>query len=334
MTNSNIDKEPIQDNNIRSLNPSMFNVKSVNKWLEIGSSLPISKPLFGSIWHEYEVAILFANTGKGKSILSYQLFDAISKGNMIFGLETTQSRVLYFDFELSPRSLYNRYTDNTNQAFVFNENFIRAEINHEQIDIEDIEIEQEIFNHIEKEVKKYSPKAICIDNSSFLSSNNEKSKDALSFLKKLLKLSRKEEIAILVLAHRPKQNGLSMPVTLDHLAGSKALSNFCDVCYTIGDSVKDSNIVYIKELKNRNRAIVYNSTNVIECTITKDQSLLKFELIDFTSEKEHLYQPDDTSDNQLQQISQLKDEGLNNVQIAKRLGISEGTVRNKLKKAK
>lgn len=314
-------------------NKSPFKVQTVNKWMYEGLQSAKSRPLFGSILHEFEVAILFANTGKGKSTFSYQIFDAISTGIPMFDLATTKLKGLYIDFELSSSSLVSRYTDCDDIPYSFNDNFLRGEIDYATIDIHSVSIENGILNHIEAEVIKHKPSVICIDNISFISVNNEKSKDALTLLKGLLKISRSLKVAILVLAHRPKVNDPSVAITLDHLAGSKSLSNFCDVCFAICDSVHSPNQVYIKELKNRNRPITFDSENVIECKIVKDENFLKFEKIGTGKETDHLVKIQVKDNNRLEEVLALKEKGLSNVKIAKKLDVSEGTIRNILKKS-
>ena len=310
---------------------SPFEVKSVNDWIKEGLKLPKSRPLFGSIWHEFELAILFGNTGKGKSINSYQIFDAITKGIDVLDLNTTGLIALYLDFELSNRSLANRYSNIENVHYNFNENFLRAEINFDIIDFENDSIENEILNQIKAHIVKYEAKVICVDNISYISSNNEKGRDASKLIKGLLKICKVLNVAILVIAHRPKIQVPNSPVTLDHLAGSKNLSNFCDQVFSICDSVKGSDIIYIKELKNRNRKIIYDEQNVIECQIVKDDNFLKFEKIGMGKESDHLHKVKDKTINRLEEVLSMKDEGLSNVNIAKKLKVSEGTIRNILK---
>lgn len=313
------------------LEESSFEVKSVNDWIKEGLKLPKSRPLFGSIWHEHELAILFGNTGKGKSINSYQIFDAITKGVRVLGLETTKLRALYLDFELSKRSLANRYSNIENVHYSFNENFLRAEINFDVIDFENDSVENGILRQIEAHIVKYKARVICIDNISYISSNNEKGSDASKLIKGLLKISKSLNVAILIIAHRPKIQIPNSPVTLDHLAGSKNLSNFCDQVFSICDSIKSSDTIYIKELKNRNRKMIYDEQNVIECKIVKDDNFLKFEKIGMGKESDHLHKIKDKTINRLDEILSMKEEGVSNVKIAKKLKVSEGTIRKILK---
>jgi hypothetical protein len=47
----------------------LFNIRRVNECIASAKHQPIPKMLFGEFWSEGELAILFADTGKGKSIL-------------------------------------------------------------------------------------------------------------------------------------------------------------------------------------------------------------------------------------------------------------------------
>ena len=98
---------------------------------------PIPEMLFGEFWHEGEISILFSDSNLGKSILSVQIADSISKGQQIpgFRLEAKKQPVLYFDFELSAKQFEVRYSIK-NEAqkvfenhYSFDDNFKRIEIN-------------------------------------------------------------------------------------------------------------------------------------------------------------------------------------------------------------
>ena len=69
-----------------------------NEWIIKAKKLPDPKPIFGTIFHEGEVAILFSNTGKGKSILGVQIAEGIASGRKILNLDTTQHKVIYFSY--------------------------------------------------------------------------------------------------------------------------------------------------------------------------------------------------------------------------------------------
>ena len=107
------------DSTSESHGKSYFKTKPLTDWLVAAKSLNKTQPLFGSIWHTGELAIAFADTGLGKSVLIYSLFDAITSNCNFLNLATTFKKGLYFDFELSSQSIYNRYSNSCNDTVIF-----------------------------------------------------------------------------------------------------------------------------------------------------------------------------------------------------------------------
>jgi len=148
-------------------------------------------------------------------------------------------------------------------------------------------------------------------------------------MKFLNSIKKKYNLSILVLAHTPKRDA-SKPLTKNDLSGSKMLMNFCDSCFAIGESAQETGLRYIKQIKQRNTEMIYDTNNVIVCKIEKETNFLKFVFMGYENELDHL-KPRNNED-RLNEILELKKQGLPNTQIAEKLGISEGTVRNILKK--
>src|SRR5690606_4792950 len=124
-----------------------------------------------------------ADTNLGKSILAVQIADSISRGESIegFTLEAERQKVLYFDFELSKKQFENRYSDNYQNHYRFDENLIRSEVNTEEEHLK----EEKILSHLIDEIEKQDSKIVIIDNLTFLISEIEKSTIALGFMKQL-----------------------------------------------------------------------------------------------------------------------------------------------------
>lgn len=317
----------MKENNMK--NNQILIDKMVNEWIEIGAKIPSPKPLFGNIWHEGEVGILFSNTGKGKSLFAVQLADSISRGKPMLMINEKEYLVMYFDFELSTKAFHQRYSIDNSTSYTFSDNFVRVEIDRtKNLENEKLSFEQLIINSIKLKVEANNPDVIIIDNITYLSASNEKSQEALALMKLILDLSRKKNISILLIAHTPKRDIYS-PIQLEDLAGSKALSNFVDVVFCIGESIQASNYRYIKQLKNRNYPIEYGADNVINYKIEKENSFLKFNFIDFGKEKEHL-QINEKNEKK-EEAKRLKALGKTNVAIAKHLSVSEKTIRRWLK---
>jgi len=312
-----------------------FIAKPANQWIDEAKTRPIPKMLFGELWFEGEVCILFADTNTGKSILAVQIADSISKGEPFgaFQLEVAPQKVVYLDFELSDKQFEKRCSNNYTDHYSFSDCFIRAEINQEaQIPEKFKSFEEYLVHSLYQIIKINNAKVLIIDNITYLKTDNERAKDALSLMKELKAISKKCNISILVLAHTPKRDA-SKPITKNDLAGSKMLINFCDSAFSIGESTEGTSMRYLKQIKQRNTECVYHSENVAICQINQDYNFLNLEFIGYDREVNHLanYSIND-KDKRNSEIIELSNEGLSNVEIAEKLGISEGTVRYQLKK--
>ena len=327
---SNQDK--LKDNKFKS---GCLIVKEANTWIDEAKNRPIPNMLFSELWYENEVCILFSDTNNGKSVLAVQIGESISTGIPIkeFKLESEPKKVLYLDFELSDKQFENRYSENYQNHYKFNTNFLRAEIDTElDIPKKYKGVEDYLCDTLDETIKTHNVSVLIIDNLTFLSSENEKAKDALVLMKTLKKLSRKLNLSILVLAHTPKRDQ-SKPLTKDHLAGSKMLMNFCDSSFAIGTSSQNHSYKYIKQIKQRNTEHIYHSENIILCNIEKQKNFLGFQFIDFDDERSHLKAFDTTNtEEENQHIKHLVLEGLSNVKIGETLGLTEGAIRKRRKK--
>jgi RecA-family ATPase len=321
-------------------NKGLFKVKTANEWLELAKTSPIPEMLFGELWHEGEISILFSDSNLGKSILSVQIADSISKGQQIPGfiLEAKKQPVLYFDFELSAKQFELRYSIK-NEAqkifeihYSFDDGFKRIEINPDAEIPTESTFENYLNQSLEQSIIETGAKILIIDNITYLKNETERSKDALPLMKYLKALKSKFGLSILALAHTPKRD-LSRPITQNDLGGSKMLYNFIDSCFAIGQSNTDKNLRYIKQIKARNTAMIYDTENVIVCQINKPYNFLAFEFIDFGAEREHLKQlTEKDHESKISETLELKKQGLSNVQIAKQFGVSEGAIRKWIKK--
>jgi len=315
---------------------NQFIIKTANEWIEDAKARPKPKMLFGDLWFENEICILFADTNLGKSILAVQSGVSIAAGSSTCGLknEVQAQKILYFDFELSDKQFENRYSNDYSEHNQFPSNFIRAEINDEYMCNNIVDFEKEFIKSLEATIIEKDIKIIIIDNLTYLKNETEKAKDALSLMKELKSLKKKHNLSMLILAHTPKRDS-SKPLTKNDLSGSKMLINFCDSAFAIGESSSEIGLKYIKQIKQRNTEQRYGADNVILCEIEKINSFLQFSFIDFGNEYEHLKTVEIASKSDRNDlILELHNQGKSNVLIADELNISEGTIRYVLNKLK
>ena len=181
---------------------------------------------------------------------------------------------------------------------------------------------------LEQLVVQHGVKVLIIDNITYLNKALEKASDAAPLMDWLKRLGSRFGLSILVLAHTPKRP-LSNPLTENDLAGSKMLSNFADSIFAIGASAKDSSMRYIKELKQRNEAYMYDADNVIVCEIEKPNNFLQFSFREFGCESDHLTATQ--RDEEVKRAKELKAQGMTQREIAAQMGVSLGKVNNLLK---
>lgn len=326
-------------NEAKKQNKGLFKVKTANEWLNEAKTIRIPEMLFGEFWHENEICVLFADSNLGKSILAVQIADSISKGEQIqgFKLESTKQSVLYFDFELSAKQFEVRYSiKSQNQKvfenhYSFDDNFKRIEINPDTEIPKESDFEKYLNQSIEQSIIETGAKVLIIDNITYLKTEMEQSKNALPLLQHLKALKSKYGLSILALAHTPKRD-LSRPISQNDLQGSKMIFNFIDSCFAIGQSTTDKNLRYIKQIKARNTAMIYDTENVIVCQIDKPYNFLAFEFLGFGAEREHLRQiTEKDRESLIEQAKQLSKKNYSQREISKELGISLGAVNKYLK---
>lgn len=312
-----------------------LNIRTANDTLRLASKKPIPKMLFSELWHEGEICILFADTNIGKSILSVQIADSISKGKAIkgFRLEALPQVVLYFDFEMSEKQFEKRYSENYQCHYEFDNRFLRIDINPNCTNFDDFE--KTLFEAIEKTICLFNSRVLIIDNLTWLKTETtESAKEALPLMKRLKELKIKHGLSLLILAHTPKRSPYN-PIGINDMAGSKHLANFADSIFAIGKSSQDGLTRYIKQLKARDTDILFDMNNVILCKIFKPFNFLGFEFIGYGSERDHL-SPSSNQENlqietQIIELRRLYPE-MSKYEIAKRLEINQMKVKRVLEK--
>ncbi len=317
----------------KPLDTGMFTVKKANAWIAEASKRPIPQMLFDELWYEGELCIFFADSNVGKSILAVQIANSISRGVPIEGFTMTAAAqpVVYFDFELFDKQFELRYSVDYQQHYRFADNLQRAEIDPDK-SIPDGYACMEDYMHdsIVTTINATGARVLVIDNITYLRQETEKAKDALPLMKHLKALKLEYGLSILALAHTPKRDQ-SKPLTLNDLQGSKMLMNFCDSSFCIGASTQDKGIRYLKQIKTRTKEFRYHERNVAICRIEKPHNFLRFALMGYGSEYEHLKSAEDRGrESIIEQCKKLHEDGMTVRDIADELGISKSTVSNYL----
>lgn len=326
-----------KDSTVRKLdNASPFLLaRTANQCIQDAMLRPVPRMLFSELWHEGELCILFADTNLGKSILAVQIADAISRGEPISGfkLQATAQPVLYFDFEMSEKQFEKRCSQEYENHYLFDNRFLRLEVNPNCTELGDFETM--LFAEIKKQIGENGAKVLIIDNLTYLNAQAvDTAKEALPLMKKLKELKIEHDLSILVLAHTPKRSS-SVPITVNDLSGSRHLANFADSIFAIGASSLGSDLRYIKQIKARATEMIFGSDNVVVCEIGKPTNFLRFEVLNFGHEVDHLKLETDDAKQQLDidiVAAKKNDPNLSDKDIAEQLGTYRKKVYRVLKK--
>lgn len=326
------------EGDVRSTPPSQHQglliIKSASEWIQEAKNKPTPKMLFGELWFEGELCILFASTNVGKTILGVQIADSISRGEPIgnFKLQAPKQKVLYLDCELTDKQFQRRYSnEDETDDYPFDDNFKRIEINPNADIPTDTDFETAVYHAIERAVIQTQTKVLIIDNLTFLKSGTETAKEALPLMKTLKMLKMKFDISIMALAHTPKRD-ITKPLTINDIQGSSMIGNFVDSCFVIGKSATDD-LRYIKQLKQRSCEHVYHTDNVVIAEICKPSNFLHFEFIGYGEESKYLKLPSDKDKDELEaNAKKLYSEGHSYRKVAEQLNISKSTAERLVKK--
>ena len=224
---------------------------------------PIKEPkqLYGSLWREGEVALLFGETATGKSILATQIAESIARGitPRVRSPHVARAQsVLYFDFERTLAQFIERYsirrspTSDRRIKYKFFRNFNRLDLENFLDTADNIkgELGRFLRDAVCREIEKYAARIIIIDNISYLASGTGNS--VVTRLIKTLKLwSAIYGVSILAVGHK-RDRGRPRPLSLADLPPYASLA---DTVFAIAPSSMSPDIRYIKHLKSSRNAL-------------------------------------------------------------------------------
>ncbi len=297
--------------------------------------------LFGDYLLEGELAILFADSGVGKSILATQIAQSIASGFPIepFGLDTPPQRVAFFDLELSQEQFDRRYSNEDPlqpAKFPFHRNFIRNPP-YKNIEIPDwAKNEVHFINEsIQTFVEFSKARVVIIDNLSYLNTNSRMGNSNPRLVKFFSNLAKEMNITILFLTHTPKRN-FRAPLTIYDLRNSKGISNYAGSIFALGTSRLGPDIRYIKSIKRRNTAWE-DSNKVATLRIEKDVCFLGMKFEGWSDERDHIGWMSSAKESErvtlIEKVTELNKLDMTQREIGRKLGVSASTVNRCLREA-
>lgn len=298
-------------------------IRTANACIKEAKAQPPMFPLFGTFWQTGEISFLVGDTGIGKSILAVNIANSIAECKELdkqFPVVSDGSPVLYYDFELSDKQFEKRFPKAT-----FSDGFYRVDINPKCIE------KNFTFQDIKRDIESTGSTNIIIDNITALSlKSTAEAEAAIGIMKCLHKLKLEQNISIMALAHTPKIP-VGVPISINHLAGSKILSNFADSIFFIARSKESKDVRYLKQVKSRNAE---EQEGVFVCKIIEKDNLLTYEFNGNDSEHNHLLESDlavSKKDQYMGTVLKLRSEDKSMEQIAQVIGVDKATISRWLK---
>lgn len=291
--------------------------------------------LFADHWRAGEMAIMFGDTGSGKSILAVQIAQAVASGFQFepFALDEPAQRVVYFDLELTEAQFESRYSSSDDEPpaqFPFHVNFIRCPprgFGEMPSDFRDYTewLTASIVDFIEFSAAR----VVIIDNITWLNNSTQIGNSAARVMKALQRLKKRLGISILVIAHTPKRP-IHSALNINDMQGSIMLATFADSVFALGTSRKGADFRYIKAIKHRSSAASAVASEVAVLRLVKDQCLLGFQFVEMSDEAEHTARLKRAADEEklflMRKASDLSEKGLSQRQISDELNLSPATV--------
>jgi predicted transcriptional regulator len=347
-------------------NQNPFTIKPLNQWIEEAASRPDPRSLFGDFWLEGELAVLFSDAGKGKSLLGVQIADSIARGKPINLVPMTAKprKVLYFDFEFSAKQFEMRYSadESLKDPYRFPKNFHRAEpaegsppyeggvrlqpgggslSSNPQSQIPIPKLSDGVVRNpaelaeLEDAIRASRARVVVIDSMAWLQGPNITARHTVPLMRELKRLQSTLGLSILVLAHNPRRD-TSRPLTISGLHGAGVICNFADSVFAIGQSRIDNSFRYIKHIKSRSTELTCDEKNVLVGEIRKwEKNFLSFRFYKFRPESDHLVRElNPMIEERAEMIKEMSDGGMTQREIAAKLGISLGSVNRYLQMAR
>lgn len=298
--------------------------------------------LFGDLWVRGEVAILFADTGVGKSILATQIAQSIASGISIdpFGLDMPAQRVAFFDLELSRAQFDRRYSNNDPERpaqFPFHRNFLRSPPNPDCTrPAEFISEAAFIYSSMVEFAEFAEAGVVIIDNISWVDKAFHLGVSEPRFMRALANWRRENGASVLILAHTPKRR-YQAPITVNDLRGARYLANFADSIFTLGLSRMGPDIRYLKKIKTRSLVSKDDDSRVATLRIEKKDCFLGMEFTGYSDERDHIGWMSSPKEPErmalIEKVIEMSKLGCSQRVIGEKLGVSAATINRCLKAA-
>lgn len=314
-----------------SVGSPRFEVMPAGEWLERAGPAAV-RSLFGELWYEGELAVLFGDTSSGKSILAVQIAESIAAGRPTepFEIEVPGQKVLLLDLARSASQFARRYTAETRhysgkvrppKQFLFSENLIR--------------VTMKGATHVSPDklapiIEQSGAKVVIIDSLAFLQRYSIP-RETVAAMRELRRLQDVYGLSILVVANSSRVIS-GRGINAADIPCSAVVTSFADSIFAIGRSGSRSDVRYLKQIKTTGDD-AYGAANVPYFGLrSRDGVFPSLHHIGYASEATLRAGDNDHWEWQrIRSVRKLADEGRTIRQIAAECGSSRSTVHRLLR---
>ncbi len=319
----------------------VFEMRSAREWIDGAKRKPIPMKLLGDLWSENEIAVMFGDSGKGKSVFALQIAESIAAGRHItpFARRAMIQKVLFIDVSGTDKQFEMKYSKDHSGGrarflhghYSFTRNLIRVEYDGGAVPIPKGETTADVFcRHLRQMVAESGARVVVIDSLTSLGRSFYGMREMIEIITGLRRLRKELGLSILLLVQTPKTNNLT-PLRLAP-AMSRALSSRVDSIFGIGESRVDTEHRYVKQLRAGSGRVMLDSSHLPVFEIKKhNDNFLQFIFWEYAPEAELLEDIRQHKEwGMIEKIKEWTDAGKSIRQIASILNLSKTTVHNLL----
>ena len=237
------------------------------------------RALFGDLWLEGEIAVMFGEAGAGKSVLAVQIAESIARGRRLKPMYEAPKRqkVVYLDLESLPEHFCRRYRHDDemreSKPYRFGTNFLH----HAGFGT----LEPDIAA-IGEMVKNAGARVLIIDKIARVMKSRS-TREAERVMRELRRLNRVDGISILLLAHSAAAS-LRRGIEACDVPFAQVMSSMADNVFAIGRNGGDPAGRYIKHIRPGAAAHTFDASHVPWFRIRKRANFTYFDFRGFARE--------------------------------------------------
>ena len=229
--------------------------RRLNDCLTVAYRHKAGRMLFDECWGEGELVMFIGESGVGKTIFSLQLGDAIARGRPIDGFRMTalRQKTLYVDLKHSDMQIRARYASARGRKFS------------ENLYCESPPVPADLVTWLHATIKAHGYRVVIVDDIFALSRTYTGTRETLTAMRELRRLTRELSISMLVLAGSrkpPKQI-----VSEADLMSNRILCDAADSIFALGHHPHKPGHRYLIQTRSAMRPVYWTEHNAPVCSL-------------------------------------------------------------------